>query len=232
MENRIVSRSGRLLKALGVLGLAAGTALSLHVRAEGTPAPAGSDHVTVNPAYWFWDPVTPAGSSRLIRTTAGVSFNYMTGDLPPGQVVTVWVVVFNNPEHCATTPCTFADMANPDRPEVQSDFLYGGGHIIGGSGIGNFGGHLRVGDTSGSGLAEIGGMAVGLLNPMTAEIQLALHSHGPAVPGQTLKAQLTSFLGGCATFLGPDGIADGPEDMPVAVGECSTFQGSIHQPNF
>ena len=152
----------------------------------------------------------------------------MTSGLPAGQVVTVWVVVFNNPAACATHPCTFADMGEGN-PAAQGDFLYGGGHIIGGSGTGNFGGHLRAGDVSGSGLAEIGGTALGLIDPFTAEIQLALHSHGPAVSGQVLKAQLTSFLGGCQQFLGPDGIADGPEDMPDAVGECSTFQGSIHR---
>jgi hypothetical protein len=73
-------------------------------------------------------------------------------------------------------------------------------------------------------------LLVGLLNPLTADVQLALHSHGPAGSGQVLKAQLSSFLGGCQTFLGPDGIADGPEDMPVAVGECTTFQYSNHQP--
>jgi hypothetical protein len=86
-----------------------------------------------------------------------------------------------------------------------------------------------VNDTSGSGLAEVGGTAVGLLHPATAEVMLALHSHGPAMSGQTLKQQLSSFLGGCQMFLGPDGIADGPEDMPVSPGECSTFQYSIHQ---
>jgi len=120
-----------------------------------------------------------------------------------------------------------ADVMNPD---VQADFHYAGGHVIGGSGRGNFGGHLAVGDTSGSGLAELGASPVPLLDPYKAEVTIALHSHGPAVPGQVLKAQLTSFLGGCETFLGPDGLADGPEDMPVAVGECSTFQFSVHEP--
>jgi len=163
----------------------------------------------------------------LVRTEAGVSFTYQTSSLPAGQVVTVWIVVFNNPENCATRPCQAP--ADVDNPAVHADFLYGGGHLIGGSGRGNFGGHLQVGDASGSGLAELGGPAVGLLNPFTAEVILALHSHGPAASGQVLKAQLSSFLGGCQTFLGPNGIADGPEDMPVAVGECSTFQYSIHQ---
>lgn len=215
-----------LLKPLGVIGLIGGAALALHVTAEAARSRQNAEHVTTSAVYWFWDSTTIAGSSTLVRTEGGISFTYKTSELPRGQVITVWVVVFNNPENCATNPCTPADVSNPD---VNADFLYGGGHIIGGSGRGNFGGHLRVGDTAGSGLAEVGGTAVGLLNPMTAEIHLALHSHGPAVPGQVLKEQLTSFLGGCETFLGPGGLAETPEDMPVAVGECSTFQGSIHQ---
>lgn len=223
MNNRIASMFGTRLSGAALAG---GLALSLQVSAAGMPAFRASEHITTSPVYWFWDFTTAAGSSTLVRTENGVSFTYKTEGLHPRHVVTVWVVVFNNPEHCATDPCTPADMANPD---VNGDFLYGGGHVIGGSGRGNFGGHLRVGDTSGSGLAEIGGTATGLLYPATAEIHLALHSHGPAVPGQVLKAQLSTFLGGCVTLLGPDGLADGPEDMPTAVGECTTFQGAVHQ---
>jgi hypothetical protein len=227
MAYRIIGRSTRLLKAVGLLALAAGTASGPSVSAEGNASPRGQQHVTTSPVYWNWDPASPAGSSMLVRTEAGLGFTYSTSSLPVGQVVTVWIVVFNNPEHCATRPCSApADVGNPD---VHADFLYGGGHIIGGSGRGNFGGHLQVGDTSGSGLAEVGGTAVGLLNPLTADVVLALHSHGPAASGQTLKAQLSSFLGGCQIFLGPDGIADGPEDMPDAMGECSTFQYSVHE---
>ena len=95
--------------------------------------------------------------------------------------------------------------------------------MIGGSGVGNFGGHLRVGDTSRSGLAElIGPPTVGLIDPMNAEIHMAIHSHGPAVPGETLKAQLSSFLGGCQELLD---IVDFPDE----VGQCVTFQSSIHR---
>ena len=227
MENSRIGRSARLLKTLGLLVLAAGMVPGPNVAAKGNPPVGGQQPGTRSPVYWNWDAATPVGHSKLVRTDAGVSFTYSTSSLPVGQVVTVWIVVFNNPENCATSPCIApADVFNPD---VNADFLYGGGHVIGGSGAGNFGGHLRADDPSGSGLAELGFPAVGLLNPLTAEIHLALHSHGPAGSGQVLKAQLSSFLGGCQTFLGPDGIADGPEDMPVSAGECSTFQYSVHQ---
>jgi hypothetical protein len=214
--------------ALGLLALAACIALAAQVTAEGKVSSLVQSAITTSPVHWLWDPTGTVGSSKLVRTPAGLSFTYHTSPLPAGHVVTVWVVVFNNPEHCASRPCAMpADVMNPD---VQADFHYGGGHVIGGSGRGNFGGHLAVGDASGSGLAELGAPPVALLDPYKAEVMIALHSHGPAVPGQVLKAQLTSFLGGCETFLGPDGLADGPEDMPVAVGECSTFQYSAHEP--
>jgi hypothetical protein len=222
MEIRKVPARKMFVRTAALVGLAAIGALTVQARTEGRFL--RSDHISVSPIYWLSEEV---GTSMLVRTPSGISFTYQTSGLPAGQVVTLWVVVFNNPDACATDPCTFADMPNP---EAQGDFLYGGGHVIGGSGRGNYGGHLAVGDISGSGLAEIGGTALGLIDPFTAEIIFALHSHGPAVPGQTLKAQLSSFLGGCEVFLGNDGIADGPEDIPDDVGECVTFQLSVHQP--
>jgi hypothetical protein len=143
----------------------------------------------------------------------------------------MWFIVFNNPAACEG-PCDAPDLFNP---AVQGDFLLAGGHVIGASGMANFGGHLSVGDASGSGHIEIGNSAgaVGLINPYGAEVRLALHSHGPAQRGKTLKSQLSSFLGGCTVFpLNGDafGGAEGPGDLPDAVGECSTVQYSVHMP--
>jgi hypothetical protein len=110
------------------------------------------------------------------------------------------------------------------------DALYGGGHVIGGSGAAVFGGHLAVGDASGSLFLEVGGPPpVGLQNPLGAEVFLMLHSHGPAGRGRVLKEQISSFTGGCQVFLGPGGVAAGPGDVPDAAGECSTTQVAIHQ---
>jgi hypothetical protein len=129
MEHRIVGRTTRLVKVAGLVALAAGTASGPIVSAESNAAPAGQQHVTTAPAYWNWDPATPAGSSMLVRTEAGLSFTYSASSLPAGQVVTVWIVVFNNPENCSTSPCSMpADVFNPD---THADFLYGGGHVPG-----------------------------------------------------------------------------------------------------
>lgn len=216
---------GRMLAALI---LAAVTATITATAAFATPA-GRSTH----PVVWTWDPTTPIGDSTLVRTDAGLSATFHSSGIPAGQAVTLWFIVFNNSSACASDPCSIVDLIF--NPSAQGDFLVGGGHVIGGSEHANMGGAVQVGDISGSGFFEIGlpGRAIGLTNPRGAEVHLALHSHGPAVTGQTLADQISTFTGGCAAFLGNggfagSGIADGPEDVPDAVGECSTLQVSVH----
>lgn len=192
------------------------------------PATATSEHRSTSDVYWWWDRDNSVGTSTLLRTPNGISANFEAAGLPANQAVTLWFIVFNNPEGCMTTPCSVpADVFNPN---VQADFLWGAGHVIGG-GDTTLAGHLQVGDTSKSGMAEIGfpELPIGLSDPMGAEVHLATHSHGPAQTGQDLAAQISSFTGGCVTFLGPNGFASAPGDVPANEGECSTIQVSVHQ---
>lgn len=220
-QSRTPIRSFALLGAI-TLAVAGGLGVAAH---EG----GGADKRTTSEVYSTWDSAAVLGQSALVRNENGVSAVFQTSNLPPGSAVTLWFGVFNNPAACATHPCTPDDAANP---LVRADFLWGGGHVVGASGRGTFAGYLPVGDSSGSAFIEFGmpQAAVGLADPWNAEVILLLHSHGPALTGQTLKYQLTSFLGGCDVFLGgADGFADGPGDIPTSVGECSTFQTSTHQ---
>jgi hypothetical protein len=208
------------------LALAALLGLSL-----GSGVVTASSSRSTEPVVQIWDG-TQTGWSTLVRTDSGISASYQSTGLPAGQAVTLWFVVFNNPSACAPGPCSAVDLFN--NPAAQGDFLIGSGKVIGASGAGNFGAHLRVGDTSGSAFREIGmaDRAIGLTNPRGAQVALLLHSHGPIVPGD-IPSQLSSFTGGCAVFLGDlefagSGLADGPEDVPVAVGECSTIRASLH----
>lgn len=222
----IVSRS-RFLKSCAVAAVVSGAAL-VGVATGGRLQAAAQGNVTTSPVYWMWDTDTTIGSSRLVRTESGLSAVFHATGVPKGHAMTLWFGVLNNPEHCATRPCTLPDFFNP---LVQGDFLWGGGIVTGGSGKNNLGGHLKVGDSSGSAFLEFGNLdaAVGLINPLRAEVMLLVHSHGPAVPGTVLKSQISSFTGGCSVYLGPDGFAAGPQDIPDEIGECSTFQVSIHQ---
>jgi hypothetical protein len=228
MKSHATKQSINVVTLLALMTLSIAVAFAPHAAAEGKSAFRGAANPTTSDVHWTWDAVTVVGRSSLVRTETGISASFHGEQLPAGQAVTMWLVIFNYPQFCASSPCGPADMANPD---VKFDALYGGGHVIGGSGSANFGGQLPVGDASGSLFNETGmpERAVGLLNPLGAELLLMLHSHGPAGTGQVLKAQISSFLGGCEVFLGPDGVADGPEDVPVSAGECSTIQVSAHQ---
>lgn len=223
----MTNHDGTIIRQLTAAG--ALVALTAAVAAQGLSAQGRGSARTVSPVYSTWDSSTVLGSSGLVRTAEAISAALHTSSLPPGQAITLWFGVFNNPAACATSPCTLADVGNP---AVRADFLWGGGHIVGNSGLGTFAGRLPVGDASGSVFIEFGmpGAAIGLEDPWGAEVWLLLHSHGPALSGQALKHQLTSFLGGCFVFLGgADGFADGPGDIPTSVGECVTFHGSSHQ---
>ncbi len=193
--------------------------------------------------YWSWDTSNQVGTSNLTRNKNGISAEYSTDGLPSGQAMTLWFIVFNNPEACEAGPfsCGLADMG-ADRP-AQGDFLLASGHVIDEDGSATFDGSLKVDDTSGSGLAEFPdacipdlpdcGGEVGLVDVENALVVLALHSHGPELTGQELESQISSFLGGCENFIGtgPDGFAAGEEEIPANIGECSTFQISPHPPS-
>lgn len=171
--------------------------------------------------HWFWDSANPTGSASLVRSPSGISADFQSSGLPSGQAVTLWFIFFNHPENCATDPCTLPD--DLFTPGVDGDFHLASGHVTG-NGQSGFGGQLSMGDVSGSGRAELGAGAVPLTNPEGAEVILAIHSHGPALTGLDLQYQISSFLGGCDVFNGPNGFAAGPWDVPDAVGECSTIQ--------
>lgn len=207
------------------------TALMIALIVTSTAAVAADppEHQSTSEVSWWWDDAAVTGEAMLVRTPNGISANFHTSELYAGQAMTLWFIIFNNPAGCSTSPCTIPeDIFNP---AAEADFLLAGGNVTGDSGQATFAGHLAVGDTSGSGMPEIGmpELALGLLDPMAVEVHLALHSHGPKQKGQELVAQISSFTGGCVDFLGPNGFASGWDDVPDEDGECSTMQRSVHQ---
>jgi Cu/Zn superoxide dismutase len=184
--------------------------------------------VTEENVSWWWNETTSVGTSTLERTDHGVTARFKAKGLTPGHAVTLWVIHFNNPGACATTPCSIpADVFNE---AAGADFYWVDGTIVGPSGSVRMKGSLAVGQVAHSGKVEVGiGDAVPLSDPHRAEVVLATHSHGPTLSGADLRAQLTSFTGGCAVFNGVDGFATGFGDLPDAVGECSTIQRSLHR---
>lgn len=164
------------------------------------------------------------GTSVLRRTKNGLTVNYKSDNLIPRHTYTMWWVIFNNPEACATQPCTMDDFMNAE--EVQPVLLYGAGHLVGQSGKGNFSSHIKVGDDSGSinellGLPEVEGLLEG--KAFTAEVHMILRSHGPAIPGQ-INEQISAFPGGCEVEFEPF------TEIPDEKGECGDVEMSIHLP--
>ncbi|GAA4313954.1 hypothetical protein GCM10023115_29250 [Pontixanthobacter gangjinensis] len=166
------------------------------------------------------------GEATLLRNQNGLSFSYKSDGLTPGYAYTMWWVIWNKPENCATPgACLDPDVANPD---VEVSIMAAGGHVVGKSGKGYFGGHINEGDDSGSvnellGLPPAGGLQEG--NSFGAEVHLVVRSHGPAIPGE-VSEQISTYVGGCdAPFAFPPF-----SEIPDEIGECGEIEAAIFAP--
>ena len=138
------------------------------------------------------------------------------GELVPGDAVTLWWAVFNNPEFCEGG-CNGPDLRNPD---VQAGLFYGGGEVVNEDGTLTIISTRAEGDASGVDTAhmDFAGAQTGIIDAQTAEIHVALRSHGAAHEDPALLAeQLGTFTAACnpecsnqqaATFLPPDVVFD------------------------
>ncbi|HMB89542.1 MAG TPA: hypothetical protein VKP65_01760 [Rhodothermales bacterium] len=143
------------------------------------------------------------------------------------MAITVWWVVFNEPENCATSPCGEPDIFDP---AVRSDVLYAAGHVTGRGNHVNFAAQLKVGDASGSimpffnALLGLNLPSVGLEDASGAEVHLVVRTHQQALPAY-LPDMIQTFNGGC---LYPPGVpTDFGEPGPNT---CMDIQFAIHQP--
>jgi hypothetical protein len=197
------ARTVRTLAVAGFLAAAAPTAMG-----QAPAAKAGSkSRVSAKQMRVFGGEQTlvPATGSVLVRSKEGAYMSVHAAGLTPGTAVTAWWVFFNSPEGCLTSPCTPADLNNPD---AQPSLVSAAGRIVGPDGTADFGAYRAVGDTTGAFSGP------GLLNPFKAEIHLVVRSHGPAVldDPQVLQEQLSMFNGGC------------PPNT------CANLQAAIHEP--
>lgn len=155
--------------------------------------------------------------SALLLCLAAVPALAQEGEEP--TALTVWWVVFNKPENCATSPCGEPDLFEP---AVQASAFYATGALTDADGGVMFvtslyetvpGKFKRI-DLNTS---LLGGP--GLMDARKAEIHAVVRSHGPAlfdVPGG-VRDQLTGFLDpGCQDLEGPN--------------VCEDVQFAVHQP--
>ena len=111
-------------------------------------APADVDETGVG---WWWGEGT-GGTAKIVRTNKGISGNFSSSlsnseGSAEGLAVTLWLIIFNDPSECATSPCGEPDLFNP---AVMPDAVYGAGNIVDDSEVASFGFHLKAGDNSGS----------------------------------------------------------------------------------
>lgn len=128
----------------------------------------------------------PEGA-RLVRQANGIAVSVKMPTPEPGsylypagtepghpEVFTLWMFVFNRPEHCSD-PCGPDDMTNPD---VEFGVYNPAGHVNAGRTL-NLSGRVGVGDTA---QAPPGITPHDLSNPAGAEVHLAVTSHGGLDP--------------------------------------------------
>jgi hypothetical protein len=159
----------------------------------------------------FADKVVIDGTeATLMRMDHGVSTTVNTVGLKAGDAVTMWWVVFNQPQNCSDAKCGENDVFNLDDNEkfilngdgkppfnkaahkaAQISVTYANGHVIDAGGKAKFRGQLPVGDTTQTLFGP------GLVDPMKAEIHLVLRTHQQAKPGQVDEMTYT-LNGGCA----------------------------------
>ncbi len=163
------------MKKRFILALAAVAILGAQIgQANASPA-----HHDTTGLFVFGDPSTPIPGawSTLVTTHRGATMTIHTSGLPAHDAITIWWVIFNHPKACTAGQgglrCGLGDLGNP---AVAPSIVYAAGHVVGASGVANWGAWLAAGNTS---RALFG---PGLTNPMGADIHLIVHDHGPADP--------------------------------------------------
>ncbi len=140
--------------------------------------------------------VLPRSSSTLYRNATGLTGVLSLANQPANEATTLWWVVYNHPEYCETTPCTFDDFAIP---EVEASFFNTSGRVSDRFGHVYLEGVVFAG-AGRPGPADPEGLGPGLLNPLAAEVHLASRTHGDADDlagaGALDEALSTLFVGG------------------------------------
>jgi hypothetical protein len=209
------TRTGVFGSVLLALMMIAGVAVAAgHLQASNTDT---------QDVYWFADDTDTGGDSFLTRTDGMVLATVEAAMLTPGDVHTLWFVVFNNPSACSDA-CGEDDIFDGDDlnadgiAEAQIAIGNATGNVAKADGTAEFGARLKSGDDSGGHQilfvpADFGGEGDHLLNVSgnDAEVHLIIQTHGQARGGPQLLNQLTYVDTACTPF-------------------CADIQFTVHQP--
>lgn len=147
---------------------------------SGVPVEVEADDPSGGPAIG-----TVVGRSHLTRLRDGLRGQLHTTGLTPGDVVTMWIVVFQNPTGCINGCDNPAEDFGPSDAVLQTV----GSAIVPRSGVVTITGKLNVGD-------EVLGPGAPFDTPMGSEVHLVIRTHGPVIRDQ-LELQRTTLNGGC-----------------------------------
>lgn len=198
--------------------IAGAVAVLVTLLASASPVIAVSSDRSVSDVHLFSDgSVVMEDGSMLNRTPNGVSATLQTKDLPAGNGVTMWWVIFNNPEECTAGVggfrCGEGDLFNPD---VDASVVYAAGKFIGNSGKATFSSYLLEGDVSGAYFGP------GLVDSSVADIHLVVRDHGPLNP-ELASEMIHSFGANCTPGTDPFGVD------PDGDYACVDLQFAVHE---
>jgi hypothetical protein len=130
----------------------------------------------------------PNGAHMVVHTTG----------LRPFHAYTLWFTFFNHPEHCQHAPsedrrCGLLDLFNE---MTDGSLVFGDGAVADAWGNATFEGYRPVGEVP-VGEEQIAHGTGILTNPLGAEYQATLRSHGIYDPAAYGDEQITTLNGGC-----------------------------------
>lgn len=171
------------------------------------------DPVTSVMPIWEWggdELALDDAEAVLTRMEHGISVSFATTELVPGDVYTLWWVIFENPEYCKGVTCAPADIFLTDNEgnfdldqndrrqldrmniqTVQISQIRATSGIADKEGRAEFRAHLPIGD-----ITDFVTFGTGLSKPMDAEFHIVLRTHGPADPEFLWDQHFTDW-GGC-----------------------------------
>jgi hypothetical protein len=171
------SRIATLVAVLAFALAAAAAPVSAAGKESGT-----SSVFRIGPGHTFIADI-PGASSTLVRTSHGISVSVKTSGLPAGHAVTVWALIFNDPNACPAGGCQEMN-GDLNIAAVQGSVYHVTGHVVGETS--SFAGFVRDGDAANAARGP------GLLDPYGAEIHLIVREHGVAGTGELLQQQFNN----------------------------------------
>lgn len=187
--------------------------------------------------YLFMDDSVDIGDSTLARSDKRLHTKIHATGLTPKHAITVWWVIFNEPENCLTPyECGLYDTigeeygGNAENAKASLPFATGG--VVNANGDFRKVASQRVGPADGSVNTFLDDVDFGLINPLTAEVHLVIRDHGPLIPG-LVHEQIGTFGGGCDPALNQADPAmpywiDFDGTFPVLPGECNDIAFAVN----